>query len=274
MNHRNSILSFSENWQLLRLLQSSLHKVRLKNLLPSSIDNSWANYICFEIFLSSSSGQAQCFDTFDLFISWVWPSEMVIFVSESYVCLFFLSLFLSRWFSSFLFRIWFLNWILISLFLVALFLFFKLGFGPCHNIRNTNQCLLLLIVTNFQSRNCGLNLLEIASIQVIDNYIRIEENILKKLNFLGLNYFPYSIWNCTKRLICCFVRNGADNSIWIFRMLIIISKSADDYMPKMSIERWYEIFSWSIWDGFRFGLLLVLLHFMWLLWVYLSVWKL
>lgn len=74
----------------------------------------------------------------------------------------------------------------VFLFFVILFLF-RRSFCPCHHIADTNKCLFFFELVHFESRNNELRLFQVASVQIIDEDIRVKNNFFEELDFASLN---------------------------------------------------------------------------------------
>ena len=181
MDHWNPIFAFPIIGQCFWLLESCLHKIRSKNSLTISIYYPWTHNICFKIILCLASSHCKGLYWFNFLILGIGFSEGIIFILESDICLFFLISIFSLNLSVRLLR-----GIIITLLFIPLFLLLCFALGPSHNIWNTDQSFILFKMINFKGRNHELSLLEITSVQIIDNNIRIENYFLKEFYFTTL----------------------------------------------------------------------------------------
>lgn len=196
MNHWDSILSVSIIWKFLGLLQPCLHEIGSEYSFSFPIKNSWTNDICLELWFDSPCSHTEGLNRFDFFIWGIRFPQSIILILKSDVSFLLLSITCFR-FTLYL-CIGFFNWILISLFIFPFFFLFGLGLCPGHHMRHTNQYLITRELVQFESRNHKLCFLQIASIEIIDYHIRIQNYFLEEFHFPRLRL----LLQCLHRLVC------------------------------------------------------------------------
>lgn len=185
VNSWNSILSFSIIGKFLWNLQSSLHEILLEKDLSLSVKKAWTDYIRFEVGLNAASCEAESFNRFDFLMFRRRFSHGIVFIREADVYFFLFSL--CRFRRAFLFRIRFFGRILISFFLVSLLLFLGRAACPGHHVGETNKYFFLREGVYLERGDDKLGFFEVALVEIVDDHIRIEDDFLEELDFLGLS---------------------------------------------------------------------------------------